>query len=138
MDRAVVAAVGLFVAGGWVGMPAAAADNPTCMASACAFVSPSRNISCEVNYQRAGLPDEAYCQTMEPPQSVQLSPAGVVTPCQGTSCLGNPGENTPTLAYGQSANIGPFSCISKQEGVTCTVSSGNGFALSNAGITSVG
>lgn len=138
MKRAVVAAVGFFVAGGCLAMPPAAADQPACTASECAFVSASRNISCEVSYQRAGLSDEAYCQTMEPPQSVRLSSAGVVASCQGTSCLGNPGENTPTLAHGQSANIGPFRCISMQEAVTCTIGSGKGFTISNAGITPIG
>jgi hypothetical protein len=138
MKRAVVVATGFIVVGGCLGMPAAAADRPVCTASECAFLSPSRNISCEVNYQRDGLTDDAYCQTMEPAQSATLSANGVLKPCNGTSCLGNAAENTPTLAYGQSASIGPFSCTSQQDGVTCTVSSGKGFTISNAGITNIG
>jgi hypothetical protein len=138
VNRAVAAAIGFLVVGSCVGTPAASADKPACTASECAFLSPSRNISCEVNYQRSGLSDDAYCQTMEPPQSVQLSPTGVVAPCKGTSCLGNPAENTPTLAYDQTASLGPFSCTSRQDGVTCTVSGGKGFTISNAGIASVG
>ncbi|OBA58369.1 hypothetical protein A5647_21075 [Mycobacterium sp. 1100029.7] len=138
MKRAAAMAIGFVVVGGGLGMPSAAADRPVCSASECAFLSPSRNISCEVNYQRSGLTDDAYCQTMEPPQSATLSAGGVVTACNGTSCLGNAAENTPTLAYGQSAGIGPFSCTSKQDGVTCTVSTGKGFTLSNAGITNIG
>ena len=121
-----------------MGTPVAAADRAVCTASECAFLSPSRNISCEVNYQRSGLTDDAYCQTMEPAQSATLSANGVLTPCNGTSCLGNPAENTPTLGYDQTAAVGPFSCTSKQDGVTCTVSSGRGFTISNAGITPVG
>ncbi|BBY23616.1 hypothetical protein [Mycobacterium stomatepiae] len=136
MKRAVVAAI-LF-GGCYTGMPAATADKPACSATECTFLSPSRNISCEVNYQRAGLSDDAYCQTMNPPQSVQLSATGVVTPCKGTSCLGNPAEDTPTLGYDQTAGVGPFTCTSKPDGVTCTVSSGKGFTISNAGITPVG
>lgn len=133
-----VAIIGFLVGGGWVGMPVAAADNPACTASVCAFLSPSRNISCEVNYQRAGLSDEAYCQTNEPQQSVHLSTAGVVTTCKGVSCLGNAAEGTPTLAYDQSAGVGPFSCTSKPDGVTCTVPSGKGLPISNTGVTPIG
>ncbi|CQD03047.1 hypothetical protein BN1232_00320 [Mycobacterium lentiflavum] len=138
MKRA-VAIVGFLVVSCWVRMPVAAADNPACTASVCAFLSPSRNISCEVNYKRdPGIPDESYCQTNEPQQSVTLSTGGVVTTCKGVSCLGNAGEGTPILAYDQTAGVGPFSCSSKPDGVTCTVSSGKGFTISNAGITSIG
>lgn len=139
MKRAVVAATAVVIMGCCVGMPTAAADNPACTASVCAFLSPSRNISCEVDYQRdPGIPDEAYCQTNEPPQSVHLSTGGVVTSCKGVSCLGNAGEGTPVLAYDQTAGVGPFSCTSKADGVTCTVASGHGFTISSAGIASVG
>lgn len=139
MKRAVVAALGFVVVGCCVEVPRAIADNPACTASVCAFLSPSRNISCEVNYQRdPGIPDEAYCQTNEPPVSARLSTAGVVTNCTGISCIGNPGIGTPVLAYGQTAGIGPFSCASTTDGVTCTISSGHGFTISNAGITPVG
>ncbi|MEM6110014.1 hypothetical protein AAHS21_27850 [Mycobacterium sp. 050272] len=139
MKRAVVATIGSIVLGSWVSMPPAAADNPVCTASLCAFLSPSRNISCEVNYKRdPSLPDEVYCQTFSPEQSAHLSTGGVVTSCKGVSCVGNPGENTPTLAYDQTASVGPFSCTSKSDGVTCTVSGGKGFTISTAGITSVG
>ncbi|MCV7410306.1 hypothetical protein AWC05_21390 [Mycobacterium florentinum] len=139
MKRAVVAGIGFVVVGCCAGMPVAAADNPACTPSMCAFLSPSRNISCEVNYKRdPGIPDEAYCQTNEPQQSVHLSTGGVVTTCKGVSCVGNAGEGAPTLDYGQTAGVGPFTCTSKPDGVTCTASSGKGFTISNAGITSIG
>jgi hypothetical protein len=139
MKRAVVAAIGFVVVAGWVGMPRAAADNPACTASMCAFLSPSRNISCEINYQRdPGISDEAYCQTDMPSQSVHLSTGGVVTSCTGISCVGNAGEGTPALAYDQTVGVGPFSCTSKPDGITCTVSPGHGFTISTAGITPIG
>lgn len=138
MKCAVIAALGVVV-GCSVAAPRAIADNPACAASMCAFLSPSRNISCEVDYQRdPGIPDEAYCQTNEPPASVRLSTIGAVTNCEGVSCLGNAGVRTPVLAYGQTARVGPFSCASKADGVTCTVPSGRGFTISNAGITPIG
>ena len=139
MHRAVVAAMGIVVLGWCAEMPQAAADNPLCTASVCAFWSPSRNVDCEIDYLRSpGIPDETYCQTNSPPQSVHMSASGVLTNCTGTSCLGNAGIGTPTLAYGQTAGIGPFSCLSAASGVTCTVPSGRGFTISSAGITPVG
>jgi hypothetical protein len=136
--RTVVAAMGMVVVGCWVGMPAAAADKPACAATVCSFYSPSRIVGCEINYQRDGIPDETYCQTMSPPQSVHMSASGVLTNCTGDSCLGNAGLGTPTLAAGQTAGIGPFSCLMQASGVTCTVPSGRGFTISGAGITPVG
>ncbi|WP_406813564.1 hypothetical protein [Mycobacterium sp. M23085] len=140
MKRAVIAVLGFVMVGCCAGAPPRAfADKPACTASACAFLSPSRNISCEVDYQRgAGIPDETYCQTNEPPASVRLSTTGVVTNCTGVSCLGNAGIGTPVLAYGQTAGVGPFTCVSQTDGVTCTVDSGRGFTISNGGITPIG
>jgi hypothetical protein len=139
VHRAVVAAMSIAVVGCSVGMPRATADNPVCTPTVCAFLSPSRNISCEIDYQRdPGIPDETYCQTMSPPQSARLSADGVVTNCVGSSCLGNAGVRTPTLGYGESTGIGPFSCQSQVNGVTCSVSSGRGFIISDAGVAPAG
>jgi hypothetical protein len=92
-----------------------------------------------MNYHRGnGIPDETYCQTDSPPQSVRMSTDGSFKSCTGESCLGNAGQGTPTLAYGQTAWVGPFSCRSEESGVTCKVTSGPGFAISSAGISSVG
>jgi hypothetical protein len=100
---------------------------PLATADTYAFLSPTRNISCEME-------DIVYCQTFSPPQSVHMSADGTLTRCSGEGCEGNPGIGTPTLAYGQSANHGPFTCVSQTDGVTCTVASGRGFTISNSGI----
>jgi hypothetical protein len=124
---------------GSVGAHRAAADNPVCTQTVCAFLSPSRNISCEIDYRRdPGIPDSTYCQSMSPAQSVQMAVSGELIQCAGDSCLGNPGIGTPTLSYGQTAGIGPFNCRSEVTGTICTVTSGRGFTISNAGVTSVG
>jgi hypothetical protein len=131
------------VAVGWcAGMPDAAAENPICSANVCSFYSPSHNISCEIDDQRgARMPDMTYCQ-IAPPQSLQQSvhmdPTGTFTVCTGETCLGNPGLGQGTLAYGQTAGIGPLSCLSEARGVTCTVASGRGFTISSSGITPAG
>ena len=123
-------------------MPSAAADNPICLANVCSFYSPSHKISCEIDYQRgAGMPDVTYCQISPPQplhQSVHMDPTGAFTVCTGENCLGNPGLGQATLAYGQTAGIGPFSCKSEVSGITCTVASGRGFTISSSGITAAG
>ena len=137
--RALIAAAAMAVVGCCVGTPRAAADNPVCTATWCSFLSPSRNIGCEMDYGRgSGIPDETYCQTNNPPQSVRLSTSGTFKTCTGDSCLGNPGQGTATLNYGQTAGVGPFNCRSEASGVSCTVTSGRGFALSSTGVSPVG
>ncbi len=138
MGRTAIVAMAVAVVG-WPAAPLAAADNPVCTATWCSFLLPSRNIGCEINYQRgSGIPNETYCQSDSPPQTVRLSTDGTFKTCTGESCLGNAGQGTPTLAYGQSAGVGPFNCRSESAGVTCTVVTGRGFTLSNAGTTAVG
>lgn len=94
------------------------------------FLSPSGNISCEVSLTTV------YCQTDTPARSVTMTAAGQYKTCSGVTCLGNPGEKTPTLAYGKATGVGSFLCVSATAGVTCTVG-GKGFQISTSGITSV-
>jgi hypothetical protein len=99
------------------------------------FLSPSGNISCEVDYQRAGL-TQVYCQTATPPRSVTMGATGKYTTCTGSQCLGNPGTGTPTLAYGTATGVGPFRCESATAGVTC-LADGKGFRISASGTAPV-
>jgi hypothetical protein len=99
------------------------------------FLSPSGNISCEVDYHRAGL-TQVYCQTVTPARSVTMGAAGRYTSCTGQQCLGNPGTGTPTLAYGTATGVGPFRCESAAAGITCAAD-GRGFRISASGITPV-
>ena len=100
------------------------------------FLSPSGNISCEVDYQRANITTQAFCQTVTPARSATMGPGGTYSTCTGTQCLGNPGLNTPTLAYGTVTGVGPYRCSSAATGITCTAD-GKGFRISSSGITSV-
>jgi hypothetical protein len=95
------------------------------------FLSPSANISCEVSLTTV------YCQTNAPARSVTMTAAGRYTTCAGVTCLGNPGEKTPTLAYGTATGVGSFLCVSAATGVTCTTTGGKGFQISTSGVTSV-
>jgi hypothetical protein len=99
------------------------------------FLSPSGNISCEVDYHRAGL-TQVYCQTATPPRSVTMGVGGKYQTCAGEQCLGNSGTGTPTLAYGRATGVGPFRCESAAAGVTC-VAGGRGFRISASGTTAV-
>ena len=137
-------AAGLIAAAGCLsGIPQAAADDLACVPGAgCFFLSPSGNISCEVDEAAPpgtqGSAPLAYCQSVSPPQSVRLDSDGSLTPCAGVSCLGNPPQDALTLAYGQTARHGPFSCLSQTSGITCKAPSGQGFTISRSGITAVG
>ena len=99
------------------------------------FLSPSGNISCEVDFHRAGL-TQVYCQTVSPARSVTMGVAGKYTTCTGEQCLGNPGTGTPALAYGRATGVGPFRCESAATGVTC-LAGGRGFRISASGMTPV-
>jgi hypothetical protein len=99
------------------------------------FLSPSGNISCEIDYQQGGL-TQAYCQTGTPARSVTMTATGSYKACTGQQCLGNPGDGTPTLAYGDATGVGPFRCVSATAGVTCTAD-GKGFQISTSGVTPV-
>jgi hypothetical protein len=101
------------------------------------FYSPSKNISCEIdnNFSSSAI-TSALCLTISPPKSVTLKADGSLTECTGVNCLSNAGENTPTLAYGQSITLGPFTCASSTAGMQCTLANGDGFLISS-GATNV-
>jgi len=99
------------------------------------FNSPSGNISCELDFQRAGIDDAAYCVSFEPPQHVPIGPGGSLRDVctQDVSCLSKPPIGVPTLLYGQSKGIGRFTCLSQESGMTCTAApSGTGFTISSS------
>ncbi|SPM42818.1 hypothetical protein MNAB215_5038 [Mycobacterium numidiamassiliense] len=128
------------VAVGVIAAPSAHADNQFCSSDqVCSFYSPSHAISCEIDYQRGGIPDSTYCQINTPQlaQSAHMDATGTYTICNGQSCMGNPGLGQATLPYGESVGLGPFGCRSEVNGLTCTVSSGSGFAISSSGIVKV-
>ena len=103
------------------------------------FYSPSKNISCEIdNNLGASAITSTLCLTVSPPRSVTLTTDGTLNECSGTNCLSNAGVNTPTLAYGQSITLGPFTCASSTAGMKCTLASGDGFLISSSAVTPLG
>jgi hypothetical protein len=103
------------------------------------FYSPTKNISCEIddNFGSSEL-TSALCLTLTPPKSVTLMTDSSLTECTGVNCLSNAGVNTPTLAYGQSITLGPFTCASSTAGIKCTLTNGDGFLISSAATTALG
>jgi hypothetical protein len=103
------------------------------------FDSPSGNISCELDFGVATVPDGALCQTATPPQTVSLTDSGEVSPCTGTDCdLGNGPEDEYPLQYGNETQLGPFTCASDAStGITCTADGGGGFSINRSGITQI-
>jgi hypothetical protein len=137
VHRAVVAAIGTVAVSWCLGTPHAAADEPVCgrtiyTPGTCGFKAPSGSTSCEIH------PDTAYCQTFDPPESVEMGPDGVLKIQKGSGSVGNPPTGMPRIEDGQTVTTGPFTCKSAPSGVTCTVPSGKGFTISAAGITPVG
>ena len=103
------------------------------------FLSPSKNISCEIDANFGpSSQSQALCLTISPPRSVVLKTDASLTECSGQQCLSNAGEHTPTLAYGQSITLGPFTCRSSTDGITCTLQSGAGFLIAASGVAPQG
>lgn len=103
------------------------------------FYSPSKNISCEIDndFGPSAL-TSTLCLTLSPAKSVTLASDGSLTTCTGVNCLSNAGVDTPTLAYGQSITLGPFTCASSTAGMKCTLQNGDGFMISKASTTALG
>jgi hypothetical protein len=105
-----------------------------------AFFSPIHGpgINCEIDYHRGpGIPNEVFCERFTRSVAVRLAPDGSTTRCHGNRCLGDPGENTPTLGYGKVRKVGPFRCLSSRAGMLCTATSGSGFILSRTSVQTI-
>ncbi len=114
----------------------AGADNPVCSAKKCSFVSPNHTV-CTV------AADNAACGWSDGEKwfAVKLFPNGGLDPClhlldvPGRKCDTYSTAGVPTLGYGQTAELGPYTCLVDAQSVTCTVKpSGRGFTINSAGI----
>jgi hypothetical protein len=107
------------------------------------FDTPSHNICC--NYTPAGgtvvykTPDgsaELSCHREKPQYwIVSFTEKGLL------KVYKHPGEvpgcgNPDILAYGEARRDGPFTCVSKTNGLTCTAK-GKGFTLSKSGLKEI-
>jgi len=128
-----------FVAGAWKGPK----TGPLTSAE---FFSPlPGGIACSMVEAGGPSPATVYCQSTIPhgnarkAHSARLSLSGRFTRCLGIRCVGDPGEGTPTLAFGKQRTVGRFRCFSLHAGVKCVViRTGKGFLFNAAGTTRVG
>lgn len=106
------------------------------------FFTPG-GINCEID-DNFGDPGQTpltstLCLTTGTPRSVVLDAEGKLRECSGAQCLANAGVGTPTLQYGDSIALGPFTCVSLITGVQCELTNGDGFVMSDSGaVTPVG
>lgn len=146
MRTAWLVAVSVGVLAVTVQAPSARAEAPLCTATSCSFVSPNQSIDCVITVGKTGTPDSAFCAWSDEQraQSVRLLPNGVLEPCINqladriTRCQADPLTGVATLGYGQTAALGPFSCVADAYGITCRAAPvGKGFAMSSSGILPV-
>ncbi len=103
------------------------------------FYSPSKNISCEIDSDFGpSATTSTLCLTISPPKSVTLKTDSSLTECSGVQCLSNAGVDTPTLGYGMSITLGPFTCSSSTAGIKCILGNGDGFLISSSAVTPLG
>lgn len=109
------------------------------------FVTPGKNVSCELGLRRpAGAGTYVWClayrggQPYRTARAVRMNSSAKLTECHGLRCIGNSPVGTPTLPVGHSIDLGPFRCTSLRPGVRCVVkSSGHGFRITVHRITHI-
>jgi len=106
------------------------------------FASPTGNISCTMSVD--GVTCQIAHTTVAPPvvegctgttgHVVMLNEAdGVTTPCVDGPAPVAASADTPVLEYGSEQTVGPYTCSSASNGMTCVVAgSGVGFRLATA------
>ena len=122
----------------------AGADPAVCTATSCSFLSPNGTIDCSISVgSPAGTPDGATCAWSDDDRAhlVKLLPSGALEPCINPfadvidRCKATPQGWLPALGYGQTAALGPFTCLAEAQSITCTAApSGKGFSINSTGI----
>lgn len=104
------------------------------------FRLPSGNIACDMSDESVTCTIASI--TFAPPavegcegtvgHEVVLDQDGVEVPCVEGPPPGVAGDDVPVLFYGASSAVGPYTCESATNGVTCTGEAGTGFRLARA------
>lgn len=135
-------------AGSLLPVPVAGAENLACSATKCSFVSPNQSIGCVITVGAGPAnPDIVFCGWTDGERShtVKMAPTGALDPCINPSiqlapgkCSVTPPTGAPILGYGQSAVLGPFTCLAEAQAISCTTApSGKGFTFNTSGILPV-
>jgi hypothetical protein len=110
------------------------------------FVTPGKNVGCELGLDRHGIRPVTYVFCLayragspyRTAVAVRMTGAAQLTPCHGLRCISNSPDRTPALRVGHSIRLGPFRCMSLRKGVRCVVTRlHRGFRLSTGGLQRV-
>lgn len=122
--------------------PAAGATDGATSSEPQSFASPTGNISCTMSVD--GVTCSIAHTTVAPPvvegctgttgHVVMLNTAdGVTTPCVDGPAPVAASADTPVLQYGSEQTVGPYTCSSASNGMTCVVDeTGTGFRVATA------
>jgi len=128
----------------------AATDGATSGATseaATSFASPTGNIACTMSPDgvtctianiQYDVPASEGC-TGTTGHTVMLNEAdGVTTPCVEGPAPAPASADTPVLEYGQTQTVGPYTCTSASNGMSCVVDeTGDGFRVATAALTTL-
>jgi hypothetical protein len=121
------------------------AHTPTPTPGPPAFRLPSGNIGCEMT--AGGVTCTIASETFTPPpgaacdggttgHTVVLDAHGVSMPCVRGTPTSVAGQ-APVLNYGGTSTVGPYTCTSATNGVTCTTAQGVGFRLAREALVTL-
>lgn len=118
-----------------------------CSGTKCSFLSPNQRIGCVISFQAGpDSPDGVSCawNDGERAHTVKMAANGALDPCINPAvqlidrCTAAALTGVPVLGYGQSAALGPFTCLADAAAITCTVApAGKGFTMNSSGILPV-
>lgn len=122
-------------------------DEETASSEARSFASPSGNITCTMS------PDGVTCTIANKQYDVPAAEGctgttghvivlneadGVATPCVEGAAPAVASADTPVLDYGRSQELGPYTCTSGTDGMSCVVAeTGTGFRVATAALTTL-
>ncbi|GIG35765.1 hypothetical protein [Cellulomonas pakistanensis] len=115
--------------------------------TATSFASPTGNIACTMSpdgvtctiaNKQYDVPASAGC-TGTTGHTIVLNEAdGVTTPCVEGPAPAPASADTPVLEYGQTQTVGPYTCTSGSDGMSCVVDeTGDGFRVATAALTTL-
>ena len=108
-------------------LPPASADQPVCSGTSCSFTSPNRSIGCTITAGAGKTnPDEVFCGWTDGERShtVTMAANGMLDPCINPAvelvnrCTVTPLTGAVALGYGQTASLGPFSCLAEAQALS--------------------
>lgn len=129
-----------YVVGATKPVPPGKPPSPT--TTGATFLTPlPGHVGCQISVSATFT--QVFCQASGPhnraalAHGATLKATGLYSTC-GATCVGNPGEGTPTYPVGKTVTVRPFTCTVKPDGVQCVVTAtGKGFLFNEDSVTAV-